>query len=255
MTAPDPTQRFSDRVANYVRYRPSYPDGVLDILRDETGLTSDSIIADVGSGTGISSALFLRNGNPVYGVEPNREMRQAAERLLGQYPRFHSVAAMAESTGLPDASIDYVVAGQAFHWFDAAKARAEFARILRPGGWLILLWNSRRLDSTEFLRAYESLLHRFGTDYTEVQDKTIDPTALQAVFAEGKYTVRTLYNEQRFDFHGLKGRLLSTSYTPPPSHPSCGPMLEELEKIFKQHAAAGRVCLEYDTEIYIGHAA
>ena len=254
MTAIDPTQRFSDRVENYVRYRPGYPAEVLDILRDETALTPDSVIADVGSGTGISSALFLRNGNPVYAVEPNSEMRQAAERSLVRFPQFRSVAAVAEATGLPSASVDYVIAGQAFHWFDAQKAGREFARILRPGGWVVLLWNSRRLDSTEFLRAYEALLHRYGTDYAEVQHKTVDPESLQAVFAEGVFTVRKLYNEQRFDFQGLQGRLLSSSYTPSPSHPNYRPMLGDLERMFDRHAESGEVCFEYDTEIYFGHA-
>ncbi len=255
MICPDPTQRFSDRVENYVRYRPSYPDGVLKILRDETGLTSASRIADVGSGTGILSELFLRTGNPVYGVEPNPEMRKAAERLLAQYPRFHSVAATAETTGLPGESVDYVVAGQAFHWFDVQKSKKEFVRILRPGGWVVLLWNSRRLDSTAFLRAYEALLQRYGTDYAEVRHKTMDPADLQAIFAQGKFTVRRMYNEQRFDFDGLKGRLLSSSYTPAPSQPNHRTMLRELERVFERHAEAGRVCFEYDTEVYFGHAA
>src|SRR5579885_3110804 len=130
----DPTRRFSDRVENYVRYRPHYPDGVLDVLRTETGLTPTAVVADVGSGTGISAKLFLRNGNLVLGVEPNREMREAAERLLSDYPHFTSVAGTAEATTLPDRSVDYAVAAQAFHWFDHDRARHEFARILHPGG-------------------------------------------------------------------------------------------------------------------------
>lgn len=254
MTELDPTRRFSDRVDNYLRFRPSYPDDVLEILRDETGLTSVAVIADIGSGTGISSELFLRNGNPVYGVEPNAEMRQAAERLLTRYPQFRSVAATAEATGLPEASVDYVVAGQAFHWFDVEKSKAEFTRILSAAGWVVLLWNSRRLDSTEFLRAYEGLLRRYGTDYADVQQKAVSQKSLKAVFAEGEFTVRKLYNEQRFDLQGLQGRLLSSSYTPAPSHPNHQPMLRELDRIFDRHAESGEVCFEYDTEVYFGHA-
>ena len=150
----DPTARFSNRVDDYVRYRPSYPAGVLEILRAEVGLTPASIIADVGSGTGISAELFLRNGNTVYAVEPNDAMRHAAERLLGGYHAFHSVNGRAEATTLPDASIDLSLAAQAFHWFDVPKARAEWQRILRPDGWAVLVWNTRRTDTSPFLRAF-----------------------------------------------------------------------------------------------------
>lgn len=254
-TSTDPTGRFSDRVENYVRYRPGYPDGVLRILREETGLAPSSVIADVGSGTGISSELFLRNGNPVFGVEPNQAMREAAEELLRSYPRFHSVTGTAEATTLPSHSVDQVVAGQAFHWFDPRRAGEEFSRILRPGGWVVLLWNSRRTDSTPFLRAYESLLQRFGTDYREVQHRNVGPEMLRAAFAGGSYESRRLYNEQRFDFDGLKGRLLSSSYTPADEHPDHQPMLRELERIFRQFEEDGMVRFEYDTEIHFGHPA
>jgi len=258
-TGRDSTERFSDRVDNYVRYRPGYPAGVLDVLCQETGLTPASVIADVGSGTGISAALFLRNGNTVYGVEPNAEMRHAAESLLASDPetfaRFRSVDGTAEATTLPARSVDYVVAGQAFHWFDAERARAEFARILRPGGWLVLMWNSRRQDSTPFLRAYESLLERFGTDYRQVRHTNIDPEALRPMFAGGDFTRRVLYNEQRFDLDGVRGRLLSSSYTPSASEPGYEPMLRELERIFAAHAEDGEIRFEYDTELYIGHVA
>ena len=148
----DSNTRFSDRVADYVRTRPGYPTAVLDILGTETGLNPATVVADVGAGTGLSAELFLRNGNTVFGVEPNREMREAAESLLAGYANFHSVAGSAESTTLPDASVDLIVAGQAFHWFDVPRARAEFRRILRPDGVVVLMWNTRRLDTTPFLR-------------------------------------------------------------------------------------------------------
>ncbi|HSU97575.1 MAG TPA: class I SAM-dependent methyltransferase [Gemmatimonadaceae bacterium] len=255
---PDSTLRFSDRVENYVRYRPGYPAEVIDVLARETGLTPASEIADVGSGTGISSELFLRNNNTVFGIEPNAEMREAAERLLAAYPRFHSVPARAEATALPNASIDYVTAGQAFHWFDPQLARMEFARILRPGGWAVLLWNARRLDSTPFLRDYDAMLERYGTDYRQVRHQNLDVARLRVLFdgAIGQaFQLRTLYNEQRFDFEGLRGRLLSSSYTPTANHPGYLPMLRELKRIFDEHAENGSVAIEYDTEIYFGHVA
>ena len=134
MNSPDSTRRFSDRVENYVRYRPTYPEDVLEVLRQETGLKSSDIIADIGSGTGISAERFLRSGNEVFGVEPNLEMRRAAESQLQRYAKFHSVVGTAEATTLPNHCVDYVVAAQAFHWFDQAKAKQEFVRILRPDG-------------------------------------------------------------------------------------------------------------------------
>lgn len=249
----DPTGRFSDRVDNYVRYRPGYPAEVIGILRDEAGLTAESIVADVGSGTGILSELFLRNGNAVACVEPNDDMRHAAEKRLRGYPEFQSVAGSAEATTLPTASVDLVVAGQAFHWFDRPRARQEFARILRPGGWVVLLWNSRRTDSTPFLKDYEALLEQYGTDYRQVQHQNVTPDVLAGWFADGEYQTRTVYNEQRFDFAGLKGRLLSSSYAPNESHPNCGPMLDRLRELFDQHQHADQVCIEYDTELYFGH--
>lgn len=114
----DSTQRFSTRVANYIKYRPLYPPAVLETLGQRCGLTDRSIIADVGSGTGILAEMFLRNGNTVYGVEPNREMREAGERLLVDYPNFHSIDGTAEATALEDGNVDFVTAGQAFHWFN-----------------------------------------------------------------------------------------------------------------------------------------
>jgi len=248
----DPTARFGDRVADYVATRPGYPPAVLDILRAEAGLTPESVIADVGSGTGLSSELFLKNGNTVYGVEPNAEMRAAGEQLLAKYPYFHSVTGTAEATTLPDASIDLVVAGQAFHWFDPPRARAEFRRILRPHGLIALMWNTRRLDTSPFLRGYEALLQRFGTDYREVVHTNVDRAKLATFFGPGGFKAFQLDNGQLFDREGLRGRLRSSSYTPPPGHPDYEPMMAELDRLFDVFNDRGHVRFEYDTELYVG---
>ena len=167
----DPTQRFSSRVDNYVKYRPSYPAAIIGLLATECGLTPDSIVADVGSVTGLLAELFLQAGNRVMGIEPNRDMREAGEQLLRGYDRFVSIAAAAEAITLPDHSVDCITAGQSFHWFDRERAGLEFARILKPQGWLVLIWNERRIDSTPFLRAYEQLLHTYSPDYAQVDHK------------------------------------------------------------------------------------
>jgi SAM-dependent methyltransferase len=228
---------------------------VLEILRDATGLAAGSVIADIGSGTGISADLFLRNGNTVFGVEPNAEMRRAAEARFQDCPEFHSVAAKAEATTLKSGAFDYVVAGQAFHWFDPAKARQEFFRVLRPGGWVVLLWNSRRVDSSPFLCAYEALVRKYGTDYLKLRHKNIADEVLRMLFARGEFAARSVYNEQRFDFDGLAGRLLSSSYAPVLGHPNHKPMLDEIAGMFTEYKEGGQICFEYDTEIYFGHVA
>jgi len=248
---PDPTRRFSNRVDDYVRHRPHYPAGVLDRLREGIGLTSRTVMADVGSGTGISTELFLQNGNTVFAIEPNPEMRAAAERLLGGRPNFHSVSGTAEATTLPDGSVDCVVAAQAFHWFDPEKTRAEFRRILRAGGWVVLLWNTRLKDTTAFSRGYEKLLLTFGTDYAQVQHERIDAAALQRFYTTG-FQRRTLPNQQVFDYESLKGRLLSSSYAPAVDHPQHAPMLAALQKLFQTHQENGRVRFDYETQIYFG---
>ena len=248
----DPTQRFSTRVENYLRYRPSYPWQVLDVLRHECGLAPDSIVADIGSGTGILTELFLRNGNTVYAVEPNREMREAAERLLSHYERFHSIDGTAEDTGLPYRSVQLVTAGQAFHWFDSDKARVEFARILERGGWAVLVWNDRRTDSTPFLREYQQLLHDHAPEYGKVTHKQLGGEEFARFFGPGGYRTAIFPNHQRFDFDGLRGRLLSSSYAPEPGRPGHDAMMARLREIFDAHQRDGRVTFEYDTQVFFG---
>ena len=248
----DPTRRFSSRVESYIRYRPSYPAGVADLLAAECGLRAGSIVADVGSGTGLLAELFLRRGCQVYCVEPNPEMRAAGERLLGDRAGFVSVDGTAEATTLPDRSVEFVTAGQAFHWFDRGRARAEFARILRPGGWAALVWNDRRVATTPFLTAYERLLQTYAVDYAQVNHKLVDDAAIGAFFAPGGFRAATFENRQVLDLAGAQGRLLSSSYTPEPGHPGYAPMLAELRKIFDAHQSGGQVAFDYDTIVYYG---
>lgn len=247
-----PTERFSARVENYARYRPGYPAEVLALMRDEMGLTPSSVVADVGSGTGILAKMFLENGNTVYGVEPNREMREACERLLGGFPNFVSVEGTAEATGLADASADFATAAQAFHWFDVPRARAEFRRVLRPGGRAVLLWNYREEHGTPFLRAYEDLLLEFADpDYRQISEGYAHREALDAFFG-GAYESRKFVNRQLLDFEALRGRLLSASYVPLEGDPRHQPMLSRLREIFDRHQQGGRVYVEYDTPVFFG---
>jgi SAM-dependent methyltransferase len=251
MPATNATSRFSDRVENYVCYRPGYPPEILHLLKNGCGLTPKHVIADIASGTGIWTRVLVENGNPVFGVEPNAEMRQAGERLLAEFPKFTSVAGSAEATTLPDASVDFVTAAQAGHWFDRARARREFVRILKPGGWLVLLWNERITDSTPFLRDYEQLLLDYGTDYADVRhERTTE--AVNEFFDPLPFQNSVFDMRQEFDYAGIEGRLLSSSYAPGPGHPKHEPMLAALRGIFDAHAEGGRVGFDYTTRVYFG---
>jgi SAM-dependent methyltransferase len=251
MPASNATSRFSDRVENYVRYRPGYPPEVIKELKSECGLMASHVVADVASGTGIWTRLLLENGNPVFGIEPNAEMRQAGERLLAAFPKFTSIAGTAEATTLADRSVDFVTAAQAAHWFDRAGARREFVRILKPGGWLVLLWNERLTDATAFLRDYEQLLVTYGTDYQDIRHEHTT-SAVNEFFDPSPFQERTFAMRQEFDYAGVEGRLLSSSYAPGPEHSKHAPMLRELRGIFEANAVEGRVAFEYKTRLYFG---
>lgn len=251
-SAAQPTTRFSDRVADYVRYRPSYPAGVVETLRRAAGLGPAAEVADIGSGTGIFSALLLPFCARVRGVEPNDAMRAAAERRFAGDPRFVSVAASAEATTLPDNSVDLVVAAQAFHWFATADCRREFARILRPGGSVALVWNERETSATPFLSEYEALLHRRATDYAKVNHANVDAHAIAAFFSPVACSLAQFPNEQRFDFEALKGRLLSSSYAPNAGQPGHAEMIADLADLFSRHAQGGSVSFLYTTKLYFG---
>jgi SAM-dependent methyltransferase len=245
-------ERFSTRVENYVKYRPGYPPEVLGLLRAECGLTGESVVADVGSGTGILSEMFLKHGNRVYGVEPNREMREAGARLLEAYENFVSVEGRAEATTLDSSSVDFVTAGQAMHWFEREGARREFARVLREGGWVVVLWNERLTGGTPFLEAYERLLLDYGTDYREVSHNYAESSLIEPFFGAGRFRLKAFANRQVFDLDGLRGRLLSASYVPEPGHPGFQPMMRALVTLFDQHAVDSKVSVEYETKVYYG---
>jgi SAM-dependent methyltransferase len=244
----DTVDRFSNRVTNYIKYRPGYPREIVAYLTDNAGLTVESIIADIGCGPGHSARMFLENGNRVLGVEPNASMRSAAEVLLGSLD-FWAIDGTAEATTLPDDSVDLVVAAQAFHWFDAAKTRAEFPRILKPGGNIVLMWNERQLDRTPCLIEYEQFLLKYATDYSKVRHENVDALRLNEFF-QTDYGSAVFENVQVFDFDGLKGRMFSSSYMPNEDEPIAEAMVSELHSLFAKHSENGRINVFYDTRVY-----
>jgi SAM-dependent methyltransferase len=247
-------ERFTSRVGNYVKYRPSYPAQVLDLLVERCGLSAESRVADIGSGTGILTQLLLGRGAEVWGVEPNEQMRAAAERLLGSHARFHSVAGTAEGTTLPSASIDIITAAQAFHWFDASRARLEFARMLVPGGKVALIWNERPCAGSPFLTDYEALLVQHSSEYGEVSElrsRAGNPESARKLFGNA-FELVTFPNSQALSFQGLLGRLMSSSYAPEPHYPSYELIVAGLHEVFARHQRDGEVMFNYETRVYLG---
>ena len=247
----DTVERFSDRVENYVKYRPGYPLEVLSLFHEEMNLQKSSVVADIGAGTGISAKIFAANGNVVFGVEPNVLMREAAVEFLQDFPNFEAIDGTAENTTLFDNSIDFVIAAQALHWFDETNTRREFKRILKDGGYVVLIWNERQLDTTAFLRGYENLLIEFGTDYEQIRHDNITRETLRDFF-QTDFRQAVFHNAQTVDFDGLKGRMLSSSYIPSADDSRYVEMIKNLETLFAEHAENGKIDILYDTKVFYG---
>jgi SAM-dependent methyltransferase len=247
----DPTERFSTRVDNYARYRPSYPAAALDLLTTQCGLAPGVQVADIGAGTGILSELLLARGARVYAVEPNDGMRAAAETQLGGRAGFMSIKGTAEATTLPAGSIDLLVAAQAFHWFDAPRARTEALRVVRPGAMGALLWNERPKGAHRFLDEYDALLRRYAPEYDRIVASRADVASMRGFFG-GLMQEAALPNQQVFDFEGLKGRLLSSSYAPEAGQPQHEPLLAGLRELFARYEHGGRIVFPYHTLVYFG---
>lgn len=247
-----PTERFSNRVENYVKYRPGYPPPLIPFLQQELGLTPQTVVADIGCGTGLSSQPFAAFGCQVYGIEPNEAMRQAAQQFLTAYPNFVALPGRAEATTLPDQSADLVMAAQALHWFDLEPTRAEFRRIVRPGGWLFILYNDWHGQQTPFAYGYNRLLEQYGLEYGSVRHDRSLVEVLEILFAPAGYRHHTFPYYQDFDFEGLRGRLLSSSYTPLPDHPNHAPLMAGLADLFAQFQVGGKVRFAYTTNLYYG---
>jgi ubiquinone/menaquinone biosynthesis C-methylase UbiE len=248
--AEDFTRRFTGRARFYSTSRPGYPSRILDILRTEIGFDQTYVAADIGSGTGLLSELFLTNGNRVIGVEPNDDMRMFAEKSLGKFPKFLSVRGTAERTSLETATIDLVTVGQALHWFDCEAASREFARILKPNGHVCIVYNDRNNQDC-FMKDYDQIVRKYARNRANVPN--IDDDYLSQFFRKGKYSKFSLANEQLLDFEGLLGRLTSASYMPSPSDEKQFAVLrEDIARVFKKHEKLGKIRMLYDTAVILG---
>ncbi len=248
----DSTARFSSRASSYAAHRPGYPPAVLATLVSGCGLTRATEIADVGAGTGIFTEILLQHGNPVAAVEPNREMRDQLHRLQRSFPALRVVDGTAAATTLDDGSVGLVVVAQAFHWFDPILTRREFARILRPDGWVGLVWNQRDKQSTAFLREYDATLLEFSPEYRGLQHGPVDLPVLDEFFGPAGYSTHAFANVYAFDFERLRGLIESTSYVPGPADPAFTPMMKRLGESFAAHQAGGVIEMRYATRLFVG---
>lgn len=242
------TKRFSDRVTDYVKYRPNYPDEIVDILERVTKINKTKTIADIGSGTGISSIPFLKRNYTVIGVEPNKEMRTAAEQILSDFKNFKSVEGTAENTNLSDKSVDLIFSGQAFHWFDKEKSKIEFDRILKCNGSLVLVWNSRCTKSS-FQKEYEKTLLDNIEEYKFVNHRNISESEISNFFFPKTMNRICVGNKQVLDMQGLKGRLLSSSYCPKFGDKH-NKLMKKIDQVFEKYKVNNEIEFEYETQIY-----
>ena len=248
----EPTERFGDRAAVYSHGRPTYPDSIVAHLREAGALPTDGVVIDIGVGTGLSAEPFLRAGHSVIGIEPNTAMRAVGDERLAHYGRYLSVSGRAEDTTLEARCAHLVVAGQAFHWFDPARAGREARRILVAGGWAALIWNDRPATGTPFLEGYEALLKQYGIDYEQVSHRHVDEDAINRYFAPIRPQTAHFDNSRTLSGDELAALVGSASYMPPPGHPSHAAMSAALVRLFDTHAVAGRVAMRYRTRMHYG---
>ena len=245
-----PTERFKGLVETYRKYRPSYPTQIFDILNHRYGFDDKHITADIGSGTGIFTKLLVDNTNVVYAIEPNEEMRLAAEFEFSNANHFISIDGSAEQTKLDDKSVDYIFSAQAFHWFNYEKTIPEFYRIINADGKIVLIWNERS-SSKGFMFGYENLLSKFCPDYNNVNHKNIDDKTIKSLFENKNIDCFNLDNSQELTFDQISGRVRSTSYCPKEDNPVFTELFTFLENMFTIYSEKGLVTFEYNTKVYV----
>ena len=251
-TPKDFTQRFTGRVEAYKRFRPRYPAAILEILQMKCGLTPETMVADVGAGTGMLAEVFLANGNRVFAIEPNAEMRAACRELEESYPKLTCIDGTAEATGLPASSIDLVAAGRAFHWFDPAKSKTEFRRVLRGESWVALLGLGRPgAGQRPMALEMERIMREYGTDYAALEDRYKLGDRAREFFGGtvGSAEIQTLTT---FTWDEFLGNAISLSVMPMPGDPRFEAFEQALRGIFEKYQSNGKVEMPIECKMYLG---
>lgn len=248
-----PTERFSGRVEAYRRYRSPYPREIIPLLQERCGLTRHSTVADIGAGTGMLAEVFLENGNRVFAVEPNADMRVACEELVASYPQLTCIDGTAEETGLPTHSVDFVTVGRALHWFDQEKCRPEFARILREGGWVVLAGQGPHEQTEPVIRDFRTILKEHSIDFERLKHRYDIEAAVRRLFAGGDFQQAEFAATEEMTYEDLEGFMLSLSVTPQPDHPGFPAMQRALREYFTRHQSGGKLRMPMTSRIHFGH--
>jgi ubiquinone/menaquinone biosynthesis C-methylase UbiE len=243
------TERFSDRVEQYARYRPRYPEALSHLLLSKIPLPAT--VADIGSGTGILTDQLLRTGYQVIAVEPNEPMRKAAEQKLATRPAFRSIDGTAEQTNLPARTADLITCAQSFHWFDREKCRTEFDRILRPNGLIALIWNDRAKNDPLMVR-YDDVLTKLVPEYLDCSHRRVSKPDIEAFFSAHSFELFSFANHQSLTQEEFLGRLISSSYVPLSGEPGHDELIEACNDLFDQFAKDGVLRFLYETQVYLG---
>jgi SAM-dependent methyltransferase len=241
------TDLFAGKAEHYARYRTDYPAGVIDAALAAIQLQRSDVVADVGSGTGMLARWILERGTGVVCVEPEAGMRAVAERQLALVgPQFMSVAGTAEATTLPDSSVDVIVAGNAFHYFDPVRARAEAGRILRRPGRVLIVGHADALTPGPFTQAYGQFLRSIaGTALSAFHQPDRYTSSLRAFFGSAAVTeADVVQSAHPMSWDALSGRFRSTSLMPQDGDPRQAQVLAGLKDLFDAFAVAGTVELQ-----------
>lgn len=246
--------KFNGMGKVYSKYRPSYPLNFVDYLFTDVGMSQSSIIADVGSGTGILTRQLLEKGSNVYGIEPNADMRVIAETNLNNFPGFTSVSGSAENTTIDDNSVDYITVAQAFHWFDREKFKKECQRILKPEGKVILVWNTRDNENELVIENYE-VNRKYCPNFKGFSDGMYGKTNNDdfSDFFNGEYETKVFLNNLIFDMDGFIGRNLSASYALKSNDAQYNDYVNELKKIYEKYSNNGQLIMPNLTRSYVGN--
>lgn len=243
------TTRFDGKGSIYAKARPKYATELLEYLKNTLHIPADSVFADIGSGTGIFTEQLLGCGYNVYAVEPNSDMRGKAEEKLSGYDTFHSVNGADSNTTLPDNSVDFITVAQAFHWFDEKAFKKECLRILRPGGKVMIIYNSRDMQA-ECTKALAKLRFEYNPDFHGFSNGISD-TACRAFF-DNTCDVLKWDNSLTYDRGGYTDRLLSSSYSLKEGDLRYHEYLRAIDDMFDRFSVNGNITVPTNTVLYVG---